>query len=178
MRNLLLLFTIALFSTNLTAQEFSKLDVSPLDIAAYPKSYKNPEKIIKVVYSRPQLKGRSIDSLAKKGKVWRTGANETTEITFYKPVILGNKKIAPGTYSLFTIPGDNEWAIIINSDTNTWGSYFYNKEHDIVRVTVPVTKAKDSLEAFSIAFTEDDNGKIIMHLGWGNTRVAVPFEKK
>lgn len=178
MKKLFLLLTVAFFGLSLNAQEFSKLDVSPLDIAAHPKSYKNPKKIIKVVYSRPQLKGRSIDSLAKKGKVWRTGANETTEITLYAPLAMGDKTIAPGTYSLFTIPGDKSWTIIINSDTNTWGSYYYNQEHDIARTSVPVTQADESLEAFSIAFTEDKDGNIIMHLGWGNTRVAVPFEKK
>ncbi len=152
------------------------MNVSPLDIAVFPKSYKNSNKEIKIIYSRPQLKGRSLDSLALKNKVWRTGANETTELILYKPFKLGDAILPPGSYSFFTIPGEKEWAIIINLDLNTWGAYYYDQEHDVVRIKVPSEKTDKSLEAFSITFTEDKN-TVLMHLGWGNVRVKVPFEK-
>ena len=170
-----LLFFIAMsFTTESMAQKFSNLDVSPMDAASYPSDYKISLKEVKVVYSRPQLKGRSLSELAPNGKVWRTGANEATEITFYKDMFLGETPIKAGTYTLFTIPGEKTWTIIIN---NVWGSYFYNEKNDVARIKVPVTVKKDSLEAFSIAF-EGSKGGVDMHLGWDNVRVIVPFKDR
>ena len=104
------IFTFAFFlitlisSLQLTAQNFKDLDKSPMDMAAFPSSYKISDKIVKVIYSRPQLKGRDLAKLAPADKVWRTGANEAPEITFYKDVVFGSKQVKAGTYSLFTIP--------------------------------------------------------------------------
>ncbi|MCK5815706.1 MAG: DUF2911 domain-containing protein [Flavobacteriaceae bacterium] len=167
---------LMLFSLNLNAQKFSSLDKSPMDAASFPSSYKTPEKIIKIVYSRPQLKGRSLDKLAPNKKVWRTGANEAPELTLYKDLKLGNTIVKAGVYALFTIPGKEEWTVILNSDLNVWGAYFYKQENDVVRLSVPVTKGVKSLEAFSIVFDQVDD-VIQMHLGWGEVRVAVPFTK-
>lgn len=75
-----------------------------MDATAFPNSYKISDKIVKVIYSRPQLNGRDLVKLAPPEKVWRTGANEAAEITFYKDVIFGGKALKAGTYSLFTIP--------------------------------------------------------------------------
>ncbi len=175
MKNIFLFASLIIafaFTTNATAQKFSGLDKSPVDIATYATSKKAVSKAIKVVYSRPQLKGRAIGTeLAKYGKVWRTGANESSEITFYIPVSIGGKTVNAGTYSLFTIPGKNEWTVIINKSINQWGAYSYNEKNDVVRVKVPVTSGSSSIEAFSIAF--DDKGKMV--LAWGKTRVAVPI---
>lgn len=162
-----------LLSTNLQAQKFSGLDKSPLDVTMYPSSNKVPNKLVKVVYSRPQLKDRKVSALAPNGKVWRTGANEATTITFYKDMKLGGKAVKAGEYSLFTIPGEKAWTIILNKDINVWGAYSYNEANDVIRVTAPVT-ADESLEAFSIAF-EETEGNALMYLGWGTVRVAVPI---
>ena len=89
---------------------------------------------------------------------------------------LGDTAVKAGTYSLFTIPGDKEWTIILNTDVNVWGAYSYNKDNDVARISVPVSSGSDSLEAFSIAFSEADNGAN-MHLGWDKIRVSVPFTK-
>jgi len=167
---------LTFLSFNVSAQNFKGLDKSPMDAAAFPSDYKNADKLIKITYSRPQLKERSLEKLAPKGKVWRTGANEAPELTLYTDMMLGNSKVAAGTYSLYAIPGDKEWTIVINKDLNTWGSYFYKKENDVARLNVPVTTGTESLEAFSIAFEKTDNGTH-MHMGWGTLRVAVPFTK-
>lgn len=164
------------FYTEATAQEFSGLDKSPADIAAYPSSYRVADKMVKVTYSRPQLKGRSLAELAPNGKVWRTGANEAVEITFYQDVNFGDSKVKAGTYSLFSIPGDSEWTVILNSNLNQWGAYSYDKAADVARTTAAVSAGSDSLEAFSIAFKEVENG-VHMIMGWGTTRVAVPIGK-
>ncbi len=170
-----LVLTLAfVLSYTANAQKFPDLDPSPMDAATYPSSYKISEKAVKVIYSRPQLKGRDINKLAPSDEVWRTGANEATEITFYKPVMLGDAKIKVGTYSLFTIPGDTEWTIILSSDTNIWGAYTYKQDNDVARIKVPVTKSKDILEAFSIVFEESNSGAD-MYMGWGTLRVKVPF---
>jgi len=167
---------LMVLSSNVTAQEFSKLDKSPMDIAAFPTSYKEANKQMKVVYSRPQLKGRKLSKLAPNGEVWRTGANEAPELVLYKDFKLGDTTIKAGTYSFYTIPGDKEWTIIINTDLNTWGSYYYNEKNDVLRIKVPVTTEKESIEAFSIAMEGTDKG-VTMHLGWDTVRVSVPFSK-
>ncbi|GGK33185.1 hypothetical protein GCM10007962_29440 [Yeosuana aromativorans] len=153
------------------AQEFKGLDVSPMDAASYPTSSKVSDKLIKVIYSRPQLKGRSLSQLTPNGKVWRTGANEATDVIVYKDMKLDGKEIKAGEYSLFTIPGDTEWTIILSKDINVWGAYSYNEANDVIRVKARVTTSDESLEAFSITF--DKNGT--MYMGWGTVRVAIPF---
>lgn len=165
-------FFIMLCSANMEAQKFSALDKSPLDVTFYPSNNKETNKLAKVVYSRPQLNGRDINTLAPSGKVWRTGANEAVNITLYSDMKIGGKEVKAGEYSLFTIPNEKEWTVILNTDINIWGAYAYAETNDVVRVQAPVTSG-ESLEALSIAF--DDNGT--MHLGWGTLRIAVPFTK-
>lgn len=143
-----------------------------MDVASFPSSYKISDKTIKATYSRPQLKGRALSKLAPNGKVWRTGANEAAQITFYKPMMAGKTLIEPGTYSLFTIPGEKQWTVIINSEINLWGAYYYNQKNDIVRVQASITKGET--EAFSIAFSEVENGTQ-MHLGWGPVIATTTF---
>ncbi|MGH1386597.1 DUF2911 domain-containing protein [Kordia sp.] len=162
-----------LFSVDVAAQKFSDIDKSPHDISYY-KAKRNAPPVVKVVYGRPQKKGRSIfGSLVPYGKVWRTGANEATEVTFFKDVKLGDQEIKAGTYTLFTIPNKSSWTIIINSDTDVWGSYYYDQEKDIARLDVPVKKV-DAIEYFSIAFTKETDGTRMI-LAWDNISVAIPF---
>lgn len=165
-----------LISLNVSAQEFAPMDKSPMDAASFPTSYKEANKLIKITYSRPQLKDRKVSKLAPNGEVWRTGANEAAELTLYTDMKLGDTKVPAGTYTFYVIPGESEWTAIISKDLNVWGSYFYKQANDVARLKVPVTEGKDSLEAFSIAFEGVDNG-VHMHLGWGTVRVAVPFTK-
>jgi hypothetical protein len=165
-----------LFSSNAVAQKFSDLDKSPMDAAAFPSDYRDANKLIKIVYSRPQLKGRDLSSLAPNGKVWRTGANEAAELSLYTDMKWGSTNIPAGTYTFYVIPGEKEWTAIISKDLNVWGSYFYKEENDVARISVPVKMADEDLEAFSIAFDQADGG-VDMHLGWGKTRVVVPFRK-
>jgi len=165
-----------LLAFNLHAQKFPKMDASPMDASVFTRSNKQANKLIKVVYSRPQLKGRNLSDLAPNGKVWRTGANEATELTLYTDMKLGGSDIKAGTYTFYMIPGENEWTAIVNTDTNVWGSYFYDESKDVARIQVPVKKGDEALEAFSIMFSKADNG-VDMHLGWGKARVSVPFTK-
>jgi hypothetical protein len=166
--------TTLISSLQLTAQEFKSLDKSPMDMAAFPSSYKISDKIVKVIYSRPQLKGRDLVKLAPPEKIWRTGANEAAEITFYKDVIFGGKALKSGTYSIFTIPSLNgDWTVIINRAKNVWGSYYYKQNLDVIRVFGKVTKTEKNIEAFSMMFDKN----MTLKMGWGKTIISVPIEK-
>ncbi|UKM65074.1 DUF2911 domain-containing protein [Flavobacteriaceae bacterium GSB9] len=156
-----------LLSGNVMAQKFANLDKSPLDISYYRTS-RNATPMVKVIYSRPQLKGRDLSQLAPNGKVWRTGANEASEIKFYQDIQFGGETVKAGTYSLYTIPGENEWTIILSKDTDVWGAYGYKETNDALRIKVPVSSG-ESIEAFSIAF---DDGKMV--LAWDTVRVSIP----
>ena len=160
-------------STEAVAQEFKGLDKSPMDAAAYPSSYKISDKVVKVTYGRPQLKGRALSKLAPADKVWRTGANEAPEITFYKDVTFGGKAVKAGTYTLFTIPKtEGDWTVILSTAKNVWGSYFYKESEDVVRVSGVVSTSEKSIEAFSIKFADD----MTLKMGWENTVVSVSIK--
>ena len=167
-------FLITLISSlQLTAQNFKDLDKSPMDVAAFPSSYKISDKTVKVIYSRPQLNGRDLVKLAPPEMVWRTGANEAAEITFYKDVIFGGKALKAGTYSLFTIPSfDGDWTVIINSARNVWGSYYYKQDQDVIRVSGKTSTTEENIEAFSMMFDKD----MTLKIGWGKTVVSVSIE--
>ena len=161
-------------STTAFAQNFSPLDKSPADITSFPK--RGSDKIVKVVYSRPQVKGRKVfGGIVKYDKVWRTGANEATEITFSKDVKIGGKPVKAGTYTLFTIPTEDTWTVIINSELNQWGAYQYKESNDVIRTEVTSRKSEEIIESFSITFEKSTNGAK-MYLGWEKTIVEVPIE--
>jgi len=177
MKNSLLPFAFLIItlisSVQLTAQEFKSLDKSPMDVATFPSSYTISDKIVKVIYSRPQLNGRDLVKLAPPEKIWRTGANEAVEITFYKDVIFGGKALNAGTYSLFTIPSlDGDWTVIINSAKNVWGSYYYKQDQDVIRVSGKTSTIEENIEAFSMMFDKD----MTLKMGWGKTVVSVSIK--
>lgn len=161
------------FTNQANAQDFPKMDKSPMDQASYPSSYRVSDKVVKITYSRPQLNGRKLSKLAPAGKVWRTGANEVPEITFYKDVTFGDAPVKAGTYSLVTIPGEKEWTVILSKQLNVWGAYFYDEKQDVGRVKVTAKTLDKSVEAFSMMF--DDN--MTLHMAWGEVHVAVPMKK-
>ncbi len=177
MRKLLLAFSICaliMAPELISAQNLPGMDASPADIAVFPYRARGNDVGIKVVYSRPQLKGRKmLGDKEPYGKVWRLGANETTEITLYKDMMIGGQSVEAGTYSLYAIPNEKEWEFIINSNLNTWGAYQYDESADVARFTVPATSTDSEVEAFTIAFLENDPN---MTVAWGNTMVKVPVK--
>ncbi len=166
----MLLAVIALvFVADVNAQDMPKMDASPADIALYRPDGRGSTPIAKVVYSRPQKKGREmLGGKIKFGEVWRTGANETTEVKFYKDVTFGGEAVSAGTYSLFTVPNEDSWTVILNSKLDTWGAYEYDKSKDVARVEAPVSATPGEVEAFTITFNGSD-----MIMAWENTMVKV-----
>ncbi|MFM7839981.1 MAG: DUF2911 domain-containing protein [Chitinophagaceae bacterium] len=126
---------------------------------------------VKVSYGQPSKKGREIfGALVPYGEVWRTGANEATEITFSKDTKFGGQSVKAGTYSLFTIPGEKEWTIILNSELKQWGAYEYSKikAKDVLQVKVPVQKAAAVVEKLTITLADSK-----MTISWDTTQVEV-----
>ena len=160
------------FSNQAIAQNFKGLDKSPMDIASFPSNYRVSEKVIKIIYSRPQLKGRSLEKLAPLGKKWRTGANEATEVIFYKDVIFGGAAVKAGTYTMYAIPGKNTWTVALSSQLNVWGVYFHKDENDVAKVTIPVKQTEGNLDVFSIAIDED----MTINMGWGTILISIPVQ--
>jgi len=158
------------------AQKLPALDASPGDVAIFRPNGKGTVPVAKVTYGRPQKKGRTmLGGTEAFGKVWRTGANETTEIKLYKDVTFGDKLIKAGTYSLYSIPGESEWTIIFNSKLDTWGAFEYDESKDVARVKVPAGKAPSEVEAFTMMF-EGTGGTGNLILAWENTMVKVPLK--
>lgn len=169
-----LLIAITISSSAQEGVKFAKLDPSPADISLL-RLEKDAPVAIKVVYGRPQKKGRVVfGTLVPFGQVWRTGANEASEITFYKDTNFGGKAVKAGTYTLFTIPGETEWTIILNKSLNAWGAYSYIQADDVLRFTVKPASSEDELEAFSIAFDNGVNKALV--LGWDKTSVSIPIK--
>lgn len=161
---------------NAQAQSFPQMDASPMDLAM-ARPNKNSPPLARVIYSRPQKKGRDIfGDLVPFGEVWRTGANEATELTIYTPLKFGNTLLKPGTYTLYTIPYEDKWTVIINSDTNVWGAYSYKKEKDVARMVVPCKDAAAPIESLSMIFKTDSKGTTLL-IGWDNEYVEIPFVK-
>ncbi len=129
---------------------------------------------VTVKYSRPNIKGRSISTdLAPYGEVWRTGANDATVISFTDAVTLEGNAVAPGEYALFTIPGKDEWTIILNKETKQWGAYSYKQSEDVLRFKVKTAKLKEKVETFTITFNNVTTSTASLDLNWGNIRVPV-----
>ncbi len=187
MKNEVVLFCLValLLTLEVQAQEMAGLDKSPMDMAYYPDNFAHDRKfapkligdtpaLVRITYSRPAKKEREIfGKLIPYNEVWRTGANESTEIKFFKDVIIQGKKVKAGTYSLFTIPNANEWLIIINSDVDFWGAYSYNQAHDILRVTVPVKNSVEVIENFSIQLLKVNSSEAVVRLAWDTTLVEL-----
>lgn len=128
---------------------------------------------IEIVYSRPGAKGRPVfGGLVPYGQVWRTGANARTMISFSTPVKLNDTEIPAGKYSLFTIPGPDQWTIIINKDTKS-SPFDYNASNDVARFTAPAVDIGENIETFTILVNaiRDDSARI--DLLWEHTAVPI-----
>jgi hypothetical protein len=167
---------VLLFQKQSIAQKFNILDKSPTDIS-YLRQNELSTPLVKVVYGRPQKDAEKVfgDQIPY-GKLWRTGANEATEVKFYNDTKFGNKIIKAGTYILQTIPGETEWTIILNKNLDTWGACFYDENMDVIRIKVP-SKTDNVLDIFSIEF-EHRLKNTYMVLAWDNTRVDIPIKVK
>ncbi len=167
------LLTVILLSIEHKAQNFKKLDESPHDISYFRESKITPP-MVKVVYGRPSLKSKkAFGDQVPFNKLWRTGANEATEVQFFQDVKFGDQLVKAGTYVLVTIPGEKQWEIILSENLDVWGAYQYDPSKNVATIKVAVHKA-EKLDVFSIDFKRKENA-ILMVLGWDRTRVKIPL---
>ncbi len=173
MRIASLVVLLSLFITSVMGQEAVAPRPSPTAIV----TVKYEDTYLKITYSQPHKRGRSVfGELVPFGEVWRTGANEATELTVTEDIEIGGNLLKAGTYSLFSIPGEKEWTIILNSELGQWGSYNYNEASDVLRFNVPVhTLENEVWEPFTIVF-EQNNETAEMRLMWDRTMVSIPIK--
>jgi hypothetical protein len=175
----------ALFVTIATAQtKLPPVDKSPMDMSYYPNGYPvmkiqdkaNEPVLARVIYSRPQKNSRTVfGDLLEYGKVWRLGANEATEIEFYQNIKVKGNKLKKGRYTLYCIPYADKWTIIINKDTDTWGSFKYDSKKDVLRVDVPVIKQTEITESFTMMFEKSATG-ISLVTAWDDVKTELPIQ--
>ena len=168
---------------------YSPIDKSPMDMSYYPPEYPFLKEsgddtvplIARVIYSRPKLGGRAIfgDStkenavILKYGDNWRMGANETTEIEFFRDVTINGTKLAKGRYVLYCIPYPDKWKIVFNSNLFAWGRVI-NPNKDIFNTVVPVITTSHPIEYFTMVFEKGQQGADLLML-WGNLKVVLPI---
>ena len=167
------------------AQNGSKIppiDKSPMDMSYYPVNYpilkiqdKAVEPLVsRIVYSRPQKNGRVVfGELVEFGKVWRLGANEATEIEFFKDVKIGGTKLKKGRYTMYAIPYENKWTVIFNKELDTWGAFKYDQKKDVLRYDANIEKI-ESEEAFGAYFDKAATGATL-NIVWDNVKATIPI---
>ena len=164
------------------------LDKSPMDMIYFPEDYPkqkmmNPtlaNPVARAIYSRPQKKGRIIfadssstqNPIQRYGEEWRLGANEATEIEFFKPVTINNKNLAVGRYIIYCIPYPDRWKIIFNNNLFSWGLHM-DKTKDLAEIELPVIKNDIEIEYFTMLFQNSTYGCELV-MAWGDMKVVLP----
>ena len=128
---------------------------------------------ISIEYGRPSIKGRTEAQLMPAGKIWRTGADEATTLKTDKSLMFGSTMVPPGTYTLYTLPGEKDWQLVINKQTGQWGTQ-YDEKQDLVRVPMTVTKSAAPAEQLTINMQDTAKGGEL-HINWGTVSARVPF---
>ena len=171
-----IIFTLLLFTVNLSFSQINTPRVSP---ASEVEQMVGLTKI-EIEYSRPSMRGREVfGNLVPFGKVWRTGADNSTKISFDTDVIISGKTIQSGTYSIFSIPNKESWEIILYSDVELWGVPRDWSENKIVfssMFDVKKLKKSNTVETFTISFNDLTNNDVNMSISWENTSVDIKIE--
>jgi Protein of unknown function (DUF2911) len=160
----------------------SAVDKSPVDISYFPVNYpqlkmtgedKNPP-VARVIYSRPFKDGRKIfGNLQKYGEPWRMGANEATEIEFFRDATIHTKKVQAGRYILYCIPFEDKWVLVLNNDLFTWGLKI-DKSKDVLQTEVPIEKLTAPFEALTIVFETAKDGANLV-IAWDDVKASLPI---
>ena len=177
-----LLILTGLASSAKAQVKFPVIDKSRMDVIYYPVNYPvlriqdkaNEPLLARVVYSRPQKNGRTVfGELVEFNSVWRLGANEATEIEFFRDVKVNGTKVKKGRYTIYCIPGAEKWTMILNRDTDIWGAFKYDSKKDVMRTSVPIQKPGEAIEALSMIFEKAGTGADLV-IAWDNMMVRLP----
>lgn len=165
-----------------SANPYTPTDISPVDISYFPVDY--PVKrmshqgadlpLARVIYSRPHRQNRTIfGTLLKYGEPWRMGANEATEIEFFKEVTIQNKRVPRGRYVLYGIPQKDKWTVVFNSNVYSWGLR-QDPQNDLYRFEIPVDKTPANVEFFTMMFEPTAPGANLL-MAWDNVVARLPI---
>ncbi|MDF2190788.1 DUF2911 domain-containing protein [Paraflavitalea sp. CAU 1676] len=158
------------------------VDKSPMDMSYFPVDYpklkmskdNQPPLIARVIYSRPQKSGRAIfGDVLKYGSVWRLGANEATEIEFFKDVVIDQQKVEKGRYVLYCIPYEDKWTLVLNNDLFTWGLKI-DSTKDAYKFNIPINRTNYPFEVFTMEFEKQGEGAELV-MEWDSVRAKLPF---
>jgi hypothetical protein len=170
-----LLLGIGLLTTSALAQQDKSKRPSPPANASCKFA---DGKTITVDYSSPRMKGRKIlGELVPYGKVWRAGANEATTFVTTTDVTVGGKAVPAGSYTIFTIPNEDKWTLIISKKTGEWGDPYPGEADDFARVDMKISKLPSPVENFTIAF-DQAGGTCTMRLDWETTRASIVIAER
>jgi hypothetical protein len=127
-------------------------------------------------YSSPRAKGRKIfGGLVPYGEIWRAGANEATTFVTAGDITVGGKTVPAGKYTIFTVPGEDKWTLVISKKTGEWGTAYPGPDNDLARIDMKVSKTSAPVENFTIAFDQSGNG-CTLRMEWENTRASVDIK--
>jgi hypothetical protein len=201
-KSFFLLFTVVFFSCNIKEEikpvtenklptvidtnPYVKDDQSDMDMSWWPANYPiqkmqglpNIKLMARIIYSRPFIKGRKIfgtdsTNLCMYGRQWRLGANEATEIDFFEDVMINQKKVSKGVYTMYCIPQEKYWTIILNTELYTWGLHI-NEAKDIFKVDVLTQNQQPKIEHFTMIFNETKIGADLI-MAWDNVKAVLPI---
>lgn len=159
-----------MFAVSANAQELKMPAPSPSATIKQDFSTSN----IEISYSRPAARGRKIfGGIVPFGEVWRTGANSATKVTFGEDVKLNGKAIKAGSYAIYTIPGEKEWKVIINTGVSNWGVSGFNEKDDVASFTIPVTKTSETVQSFTISVDNITMNTADITMAWENTKAVM-----
>lgn len=165
------------------ANPYVPVDLSPMDMAYFPEDFPVQKMngtgkdlpVARVIYSRPHRQGRAVfGNIVKWGEPWRLGANEATEIQFFQPVTVQNKRIDSGRYIMYAIPYPGHWTVVFNTDLYTWGLKF-NLAKDALKVDVPVAAKNQTVEYFSMVFEKTPDGADLV-MAWESLEARLPIQ--
>lgn len=164
----------AAFSTTVLAQKTTEMHAGKGGSPHVKTEWTIDGANISVAYGRPFLKGRTVGKdVAPYGKPWRTGADEATTLTTDRALKFGTTSIPAGTYTIFTMPGESQWHLIVNKQTGQWGTQ-YDKSQDLAHIPMTVGKAASPAEQLTISIDDTAAGGTL-RIEWGTTSASVPF---
>lgn len=172
---------------SLDKNSYATADQSPMDMSYFPAGYplqkmagkdSSAAPIARVIYSRPHKKGRQVfgdseKSLCRYGRPWRLGANEATEIEFFRAVKINGKDVPAGRYVMYCIPYVDHWTIVLNKNLYTWGLHM-DTTKDFLKADIPTMELNPALEDFTMVFLPSDGGTELL-MAWDNVKAILPI---
>jgi len=166
---------VIVLAAGIIAQEQPKQPLSPAGTASVSFA---DGKTVTINYSRPSMRGRKVfGELVPYGQIWRTGANSATSLKTDVDLTIGGAAVPTGSYTLYTIPGETAWKLVINKQTGQWGTD-YDEKQDLARVDMKVANNATPTEQFTISLDKTGGSSATLKLDWANTTASVTITEK